>query len=99
MLAEQLMSAAETAALAERAVAAIPGPSAPPSTSGSGLTRRELAVLPLLAEGRTNREIGARLHISQHTAANHIRSILQKTGCANRTEAAAWALRRGLAGD
>jgi DNA-binding CsgD family transcriptional regulator/tetratricopeptide (TPR) repeat protein len=65
----------------------------------AALTPRELAVLPLLAEGRTNREIGERLHISQHTAANHVRSILLKTGCANRTEAAAWALRQGLAGD
>ena len=50
----------------------------------------------LVAEGRSNREIGTRLHISQHTAANHVRSILMKTECANRTEAAAWALRRGL---
>ena len=48
----------------------------------------------LVADGRSNREIGARLHISQHTAANHVRSILMKTQCANRTEAAAWALRR-----
>ena len=65
---------------------------------GAGLTARELAILPLLAEGCTNREIGQRLHISQHTAANHLRSILLKTGCANRTEAAAWALRQGLVG-
>ena len=42
------------------------------------------------------REIGRVLHISEHTAANHIRSILRKTRCANRTEAAAYALRRGL---
>ena len=63
----------------------------------AGLTDRELAVLRLVAEGRSNRDIGARLHISQHTAANHVRSILMKTSCANRTEAAAWALRRGLA--
>ena len=67
--------------------------------SSTGLTPRELAILPLLAEGLTNREIGERLHISQHTAANHIRSILLRTGCANRTEAAAWALRQGLVGD
>jgi DNA-binding CsgD family transcriptional regulator len=62
------------------------------------LTPRELTILPLLAKGHTNREIGQRLLISQHTAANHIRSILLKTGCANRTEAAAWALRQGLVG-
>ena len=91
--------AAQTAELLDRASAALPRPTAGASARNSGLTRRELAVLPLLAEGCTNREVGARLHISQHTAANHIRSILQKTGCTNRTEAAAWALRRGLVGD
>jgi DNA-binding CsgD family transcriptional regulator len=66
------------------------------ATARAGLSDREVGVLRLLVEGHSNREIGARLHISQHTAANHVRSILSKTGCANRTEAAAWALRRGL---
>ena len=55
-------------------------------------------MLALIAEGRSNRDIGLRLHISPHTAANHVRSILMKTGCANRTEAAAWAMHRGLSG-
>ncbi len=54
-------------------------------------------MLSLIAEGCSNREIGERLFISQHTAANHVRSILQKTGCANRAEAAAYAVRRKLA--
>lgn len=66
------------------------------SAATVGLTDRELGVLRLLVDGHSNREIGERLHISQHTAANHVRSILLKTGCANRTEAASWALRRGL---
>jgi DNA-binding CsgD family transcriptional regulator len=61
-----------------------------------GLSARELEILVELARGRSNREIGRRLHISEHTAANHVRSILRKTGCANRTEAAGYALRRGL---
>jgi DNA-binding CsgD family transcriptional regulator/tetratricopeptide (TPR) repeat protein len=61
-----------------------------------GLSAREVEVLVELARGRSNREIGQALHISEHTAANHIRSILRKTSCANRTEAAAYALRRGL---
>jgi DNA-binding CsgD family transcriptional regulator len=59
------------------------------------LTPREHEVLSLVAEGWSNREIGARLHASQHTVANHVRAILAKTGCANRTEATAWALRNG----
>ena len=49
--------------------------------------------------GRSNREIGRLLHISEHTAANHIRSILRKTSSANRTEAAGYAMRRGLVPD
>ena len=48
-------------------------------------------MLALLAEGLSNREIGARLFISANTAANHIRSILMKTGTANRTQAARYA--------
>jgi len=62
----------------------------------NGLTAREVAVLALVAAGRSNREIGEQLHISQNTAANHVRAILQKTACANRAEAAAYAVRRGL---
>lgn len=61
-----------------------------------GLSPREVEVLLLVAEGRSNREIGVALSISQHTAANHIRSILGKTGCANRTDAASYAHRRHL---
>ena len=62
-----------------------------------GLSAREAQVLLLIARGLSNREIGAALVISEHTAANHVRSILRKTGCANRTEAASYAHRRGLA--
>jgi ATP/maltotriose-dependent transcriptional regulator MalT len=60
------------------------------------LSKREVDVLRLLAAGLSNHEIGTRLFISTHTVANHIRSILAKTGTANRTEAAAYAVRRGL---
>jgi DNA-binding NarL/FixJ family response regulator len=60
------------------------------------LTAREAQVIQLLAEGLSNREIGARLHISGNTAANHIRSILMKTGAANRTQAARYATEHGL---
>ena len=63
----------------------------------SGLSGRELEILRLVARGLSNREIGAELYISEHTAANHIRSILRKTDCANRTEATAYAYEHGLA--
>jgi DNA-binding CsgD family transcriptional regulator/tetratricopeptide (TPR) repeat protein len=63
----------------------------------SGLSPREAQILALVADGLSNREIGEELSISEHTAANHIRSILRKTDCANRTEAASYAHRHGLA--
>jgi DNA-binding CsgD family transcriptional regulator len=66
-------------------------PSAP-----DDLSPREVTVLRLIAAGGSNRNIGDELVISEHTVANHVRSILRKTGCANRTEAAAYAYRRGL---
>jgi DNA-binding CsgD family transcriptional regulator len=56
-----------------------------------GLSAREVEVLRLLTEGLSNREIGERLYISGNTAANHVRSILMKTGAANRTQAAMYA--------
>lgn len=62
-----------------------------------GLSPREAQILRLVARGLSNREIGQELAISEHTAANHIRSILRKTDCANRTEAASYAHRQGLA--
>jgi DNA-binding CsgD family transcriptional regulator/tetratricopeptide (TPR) repeat protein len=60
------------------------------------LSAREAEILRLVARGLSNREIGGTLFISEHTAANHIRSILRKTGCANRTEAASYAHRHAL---
>jgi DNA-binding CsgD family transcriptional regulator len=62
-----------------------------------GLSAREAQILRLVARWLSNREIGMELVISEHTAANHIRSILRKTRCANRTEAATYAHRHGLA--
>jgi DNA-binding CsgD family transcriptional regulator/tetratricopeptide (TPR) repeat protein len=75
------------------------GASAPAVSSGlpDGLSPREVQILGLVARGLSNREVGAELSISEHTAANHMRSILRKTGCANRTEAASYAHRHGLA--
>lgn len=54
-------------------------------------------MLQLLAAGLGNRAIGERLFVSPNTVANHVRAILAKTGSANRTEAAAFAIRHGIA--
>lgn len=64
-----------------------------------GLTRRESEVIRLVAAGRTDREIGEELFISVKTVGNHVSNILNKTGSANRAEAASYATRHGLATD
>jgi DNA-binding NarL/FixJ family response regulator/tetratricopeptide (TPR) repeat protein len=61
-----------------------------------GLTPRELEVLLLVAEGRTNREIGAELFMSEKTASVHVSRILAKLEVSSRVEAAAVAHRLGL---
>jgi two-component system, NarL family, response regulator YdfI len=60
------------------------------------LTTREREVLQMLAQGRGNKQIAARLNISEHTVKFHVASILGKLGASTRTEAVSLALRRGL---
>jgi len=69
---------------------------APPEASPFGLTPRELDVLRLLAEGRTDKEIGAALFISHRTAMNHVARILAKLDVPSRAVAAREAARHGL---
>jgi DNA-binding CsgD family transcriptional regulator/tetratricopeptide (TPR) repeat protein len=64
-----------------------------------GLTQREAEVLALVAEGRTNRQIGQELFISPKTASVHVSRILTKLGVAGRGQAAAIAHRLGLQSD
>ena len=64
-----------------------------------GVSGREKEVLALVAEGLTNKEIAARLFISEHTARNHVSRILEKLGLARRSEAAAFAAQHGLLDD
>ncbi|MFI0799200.1 helix-turn-helix domain-containing protein [Amycolatopsis lurida] len=61
-----------------------------------GLTPRELEVLGLLADGRTNREIAGGLFIAVKTAGAHVSSILGKLGVTGRVQAATTAHRLGL---
>jgi DNA-binding CsgD family transcriptional regulator len=81
-------------------VAGAASPSAEPPTPADpfGLTAREREVLALVAAGHTNRRIAGALFISESTAGVHVSNILGKLGVASRTEAAAVAVRLGLAG-
>jgi DNA-binding NarL/FixJ family response regulator len=81
-------------------VAAFVPASAPPSVPlaelPEALTKREREVLQMLASGLGNKEIAARLSISEHTAKFHVASILGKLGASTRTEAVSIGIRRGL---
>lgn len=85
----------------ERVLRMLPAASAAPDADAApaavGLTARETEVLRLLSAGLSNREIATELVISEHTAANHVRSILAKVGAPNRTRAARFAREHGLA--
>jgi DNA-binding NarL/FixJ family response regulator len=60
------------------------------------LTSREIQVLELLAEGRSNKAIGQRLGISDQTVKFHVAAIAGKLGAVNRTDAVRRAIRRGM---
>ncbi len=64
--------------------------------SGSELTARELEVLQQIVAGKSNKEIGMLLRISEATVKSHINNILSKLGVADRTQAATTALQRGI---
>jgi DNA-binding CsgD family transcriptional regulator/pimeloyl-ACP methyl ester carboxylesterase len=67
------------------------------ATYPAGLSEREVEVVRLLAQGRTNRQIADDLFISLNTVSYHLRNIFSKTRASNRTEAAAFAFQAGLA--
>jgi DNA-binding NarL/FixJ family response regulator len=69
---------------------------AEPGPAGQSLTAREVDVLRLIARGATNREIAARLYLSEGTVKNHISRILTRLGLRDRTQAAIYARDHGL---
>lgn len=71
------------------------GESAPRPASG-GLTQRELEVVPLVAQGLSDREIATLLRISVRTAEYHLDRIRIKLGCRSRAQIAAWAVMHGI---
>lgn len=84
-------------AIALKLIQALHQPSPLPPTTDP-LTEREVDVLQLVARGLPNRDIGEMLFISERTVRTHISNILAKLHLANRTQAALYALREGLAG-
>ena len=91
---ESLLDSRVTKSVVEKLV----GMQAKPA-DGDELTAREREVLVLIAEGATNKEIAAELVVSENTARNHVSHILSKLGFSRRSEAAAYAVRKGLVKD
>lgn len=68
----------------------------PPIDDSPGLTRRELEILQLVAEGHSNAELARMLWVTEQTVKFHLSNIYRKLDVANRTEASRWAQLRGL---
>ncbi len=96
-LADQALAIARAGRLdLDRAASPLDVPPSAPTTDPWGLSTREREVLTLLVEGRTNRQIGDALFISDKTASVHVTHILVKLGVSSRTEAALLAVRAGI---
>lgn len=68
-----------------------------PLLSGNAdLTGKEWAIAALVFQGHTNAQIAAEIRTNEQVVEHHVRSILDKTGCWNRTEVALWYLKIGL---
>ena len=89
---ESLLDSSVTRGVVERLVELSKAPLKPDDV----LSEREKEILPLVAQGYTNKEIAAKLFVSPYTARNHVIRILDKLGLSRRSEAAAQAVRLGL---
>lgn len=83
-------------AVAQKVMQELRQPARQPLTE-EPLTQREVEILKLVAEGLTNQEIADRLVVSERTVRAHVSNILAKLHLANRTQAALYALREGIA--
>lgn len=95
---ESVLSAAVTGQLVRRArELEVARRTRDPHGAGAGLSTRECDVLRLVVEGRGNTDIGQELYISPSTVKQHVASIIDKLGVSNRVQAAAEAVRIGIA--
>ncbi|MGI9071472.1 MAG: response regulator [Bryobacteraceae bacterium] len=96
MFGEELMDAIRAVHAGKSRIPAVIAERLALRMGGSPLTTRELDVLKLIVAGKSNKEIGSELTISEATVKTHINSILSKLSVTDRTQAATTALQRGL---
>lgn len=83
--------------IARKLINELKAPEAQQASADDLLTAREVDVLKLVAQGHSNLEIAQKLNVSDRTVGKHVSNILEKLHLANRTQAALFALREGLA--
>jgi two-component system NarL family response regulator len=93
---EELLAAIRTVAAGERYLPPELAQRLAGRVAGSDISEREVEVLRLISAGRSNKEIGAALHIAEDTVKRHVSNILTKLGVSDRAQAATEAIRRGF---
>ena len=93
---EELLRAIRTVASGERFLTPELSLRLAHRVSAPDLSEREIEVLRLVSAGKSNKEIGAALHIAEDTVKRHVSNILEKLGVADRAQAATEAIRRGF---
>jgi two-component system NarL family response regulator len=96
MFGDELVDAIRTVHAGKTRIPAVVAERLAMRMGGSALTGRELEVLELIVGGKSNKEIGGSLSISEATVKTHINNILSKMGVTDRTQAATAAIQRGL---
>jgi len=96
MFGEELMDAIRAVHAGKTRIPAVVAQRLAERMRGPELTSREMDVLRLIVGGKSNKEIGGALHISEATVKTHINNLLGKLGVADRTQAATTAIQRGI---
>ena len=96
LLHKELLQTIRAVHAGRKAVAAEVAAQVAEHTGEEGLTPKEVEVLRLIASGNANKEIAARLSVSEETVKSRVKSILDKLGANDRTHAVTIALRRGI---
>ncbi len=96
MFGEELMDAIRAVHAGKTRIPAVVAQRLAERMRGPELTSREMDVLRLIVGGKSNKEIGGALHISEATVKTHINNLLGKLGVSDRTQAATTAIQRGI---